>query len=283
MMSKDSDVLKAFLTTYRQGSFTKASASLGLTQSALSQKIARLEDYLQATLFIRKSEGLELTSAGEKLMAYAKEALLMEDEFLKNFHQNDGKISGVFRLASYSSVVRSVLIPSLTDFLQNNSGVNFEFSSFEVVELEHVLKTNKADAIITDYMPNQPGMEHIILGQEEYVIIESAKHDNIPKVFLDHGPHDNATDSYFNFLDLEKNYRRGFMGDVYGILDGVAYGLGRAVMSKHLIKNDKRFRIKKHKKAYFRPIVLSYYKQSYYPPVYRQIFELLIQKVPRFL
>ena len=67
-MSINSDNLRAFLTIYEQGSFTKAAQILGLTQSALSQKMARLESFLETTLIIRKSDGLDLTSSGLKLL-----------------------------------------------------------------------------------------------------------------------------------------------------------------------------------------------------------------------
>ena len=48
-MSINTDYLKAFLTIHSTGTFTKASQKLFLSQSALSQKIARLEDELAKT------------------------------------------------------------------------------------------------------------------------------------------------------------------------------------------------------------------------------------------
>ncbi|MFG1481480.1 hypothetical protein ABMA79_07695 [Halobacteriovorax sp. HFRX-2_2] len=118
-------------------------------------------------------------------------------------------------------------------------------------------------------------MESLQVGEEEYVVIESKKHKNIPNTYLDHGPYDNATESYFKFLGREMDYSRRFMGDVYSIVDGVALGLGRAVMSKHIVEEDRRFKIVKAKKRYVRPIVLSYFKQSYYTPLHTLALDLL--------
>lgn len=274
-MNIGTDSLKAFIETHRLGSFTKAADKLALSQSALSQKIARLEGLLEATLFIRKPTGIELTSAGEKLLVFAKQQLDMEAEFLKDFNQQNDQLAGVFRLAGFSSVVRSLLIPRLSGWLRDHRSVSVEFSSHEVVDLENILKTNKADAIVVDYYPELPGCEEVKIGEEEYVLIESAKHKDVPNIYLDHGPHDNATDSFFKFQGVKQSYKRGFMGDVYGILDGVALGLGKAVMSKHLVENDKRFKIVPSKKKYVRPIVLCYLKRAYYPPVFNNIIEKL--------
>jgi DNA-binding transcriptional LysR family regulator len=65
------------------------------------------------------------------------------------------------------------------------------------------------------------------------------------------------------------------MGDVYGILDAVALGLGRAVMSKHLAEDDRRFKIISMPKKYLRPVMLTYYRQSYYSPLHYKIIETL--------
>ena len=65
------------------------------------------------------------------------------------------------------------------------------------------------------------------------------------------------------------------MGEVYSIVDGVALGLGRAVMSKHIIENDKRFKVIKKKKKYKRDVVLSSLEQSYYSPIHNLIRDTL--------
>ncbi|MDA8791819.1 LysR family transcriptional regulator [Bacteriovoracaceae bacterium] len=273
------DELQTFLHVFQAGTFTKASLTLGLTQSALSQKIARIEETLQASLFIRHPRHLELTSSGEDLFLYAKEVIERQSEFIKRFnqYQNQNQLSGVLRIAGFSSIMRSMIIPQLSSLIRSNPEVSIEFRSFEMYELEKVLKSNQADLILTDYMPSLTTCEEITISREEYVIISSRKYKNIPNIFLDHGHQDNATKTYFNFIGEKTNYDRYFMGDVYSIIDGAASGLGKAVMSKHLIENDKRFKIHKKKKRYFRPIVLSYHRQSYYAPLQKKVIELLLK------
>lgn len=277
MMDLKYDDLQAFLLVYQAGTFTKAAKEYGYTQSALSQKIARLEEILNATLFVRHPRSLSLTASGEKLLIYAKEVKQRQEQFLKDFDQYNSELSGVVRIAGFSSVMRSMIIPRLAPFMRKNPDVSIEFSSHEMYELEEILKTNNADYIITDYLPRLGGIESRKIDEEEYVMISAKKYKNIPHTFIDHGPNDNATESYFNFLGKEIDYKRAYMGDVYSIIDGVANGLGKAVMSKHLIENDKRFTIKKERARYLRPVTLSYYKQSYYSPLSMKIQEILNQ------
>lgn len=278
MMDLKIDDLQAFLLVYKSGTFTKAAKENGLTQSALSQKIARLEDVLQTAVFIRHPRSLSLTASGEKLLRYAKEVTQRQTSFLDSFDQYNTQMAGVIRIAGFSSVMRSMIIPKLTSFLRENPGVSIEFNSYEIYQLEEVLKTNKADFIITDYHPSVGGIIDIQIDEEEYVIIQSKKFKNIPKVFIDHGPLDNATNSYFKHIKKKQDHSRIFLGEVYSIIDGVAAGLGKAVMSKHLIINDKRFTIIKESKRYVRPVVVSYFEQSYYSPLQEKVLKILKAK-----
>ncbi|WP_158971218.1 LysR family transcriptional regulator [Chachezhania sediminis] len=61
------NALRVFEVAMRQGSFTKAAIELRVTQAAVSHQIARLEDLLGATLFLRTSQGLVPTDEGRLL------------------------------------------------------------------------------------------------------------------------------------------------------------------------------------------------------------------------
>lgn len=269
--------LKAFITVNQLGSLTKAAIELGLSQPALSQRIARIEETLQSTVFIRKNRTVILTETGEKLLRFAKEAISHRHSFMENFDQYQNELRGSIRIAGFSSIMRSMIIPRLTPFLKNNLKARVIFSSHEMFDLEEILKTNQADFILTDYFPNIVGTKQTQIAEEEYVIIKSKRHKKIPHIFLDHGPKDNATASYFDFLKEKKDYQRAYMGEVYAIIDAVACGLGKAVMSKHLIEQDKRFVIEKKKKKYVRPVVLTYFEQNYYSPLHEEVLLNLLK------
>jgi DNA-binding transcriptional LysR family regulator len=269
------DDLKAFVDIYKAGTFSRASELMGLTQSALSQKVKRLEETLSATIFIRHPRHLELTASGQKLLIYGKEVIQRQEDFLNSFNQYDKELSGVLHIASYSSVMRSLIIPTVAPFMEANPKVSIQFSTHEMFELMDLLKNGTADMIITDEFPGSgiSGIESTQIEEEEYVIIQK-RSGKVPHKFLDHTPADNATEAYFHHCGLKPDYGRLFMGDVYSIIDGVALGLGKAVMSEHLIRDDKRFKIQKQKKRYIRPVVLTHLSQNYYPPLFERVKSL---------
>jgi LysR family transcriptional regulator, regulator of abg operon len=70
--------IRAFLAVARFGNLTAAGDAIGLTQPALTKSIQRLEDEYQAALFERTVKGMELTAAGEKLLARARKMEMHE-------------------------------------------------------------------------------------------------------------------------------------------------------------------------------------------------------------
>jgi hypothetical protein len=76
----DIDLLRCFATVAGHGGFTAAGTALGLTQSAVSLKIKRLEDVVRRRVFDRTSRRLSLTPDGETLLVYANRLLALNDE-----------------------------------------------------------------------------------------------------------------------------------------------------------------------------------------------------------
>lgn len=276
--------LEAFSETAKLRSFSRAADKLGITQSALSQRVAKLEGDLETTLLIRDPSGPVLTEAGEILLRYCQMNDSLEQEVLGKLKSSTGELKGIIRIAAFSSVLRSVIIPSLAPFLRANPGVSCEFRSYEVVDLFGVLKNSEADLVVLDYRLQRSGYAEHILGEEEYVVIESSKFKSPDTVYLDHGPHDVATEMFFRAQPhASKSYTRGYMGDIYGIINGVEQGLGRAVMSRHLLRNNRAVRVIKGYRRYQRQITLNYFEQPYYSRLYQAVIEQIVKNSRAFL
>lgn len=72
-------LLRALLAVVDEGSITRAAASLGVTQQAVSGQIRQLEAIAGASLLVRTPRGVELTAAGE-VVAKRGAAMLAEAE-----------------------------------------------------------------------------------------------------------------------------------------------------------------------------------------------------------
>lgn len=67
--------LNIFVTVIKEGSFTKAAKSLGISQPAVSQNIVGIERELGIQLFERTRSELKLTEDGERFRQYAEQIL----------------------------------------------------------------------------------------------------------------------------------------------------------------------------------------------------------------
>ncbi len=76
----DPRLLRAFVTIFETGSFTAAADRLHLTQSTISQQLARLEESVGHALIDRTARPFKLTVSGEYLIGYAQRILTLQEE-----------------------------------------------------------------------------------------------------------------------------------------------------------------------------------------------------------
>lgn len=271
--------LSAFSESAKTLNMTDAARNLGITQSALSQRLAQLEDDLETTLFFRDTKGLVLTETGERLLRFTETNRGLEEELLQDLKGGKGELAGNIRIAGFSSIMRSLIIPSLSPMLRKFPSVNLSFQSHDVSDLPNILSSSRADFIILDFVMNKRGIAQEILTQEEYVVIESVKYKSPPDIYLDHGPQDSATEMFFTYQGKHQPYRRSFMGDVYGIILGVEEGLGRAVMSRHLVEKNPKVRMLRGFKPYKRPVTLHYYERAFYPELFQRVRNEILRSI----
>jgi DNA-binding transcriptional LysR family regulator len=105
---------KTFIAVARGGSFTGAGHRLGLTQSAVSAQIRRLESYLGADLFDRTAKSAELNAYGREVLPQA-EALLAMAEGMAS-HAGAPRVSGLLRVGAISSAQQGLLTRALAGF-----------------------------------------------------------------------------------------------------------------------------------------------------------------------
>jgi DNA-binding transcriptional LysR family regulator len=76
----ETGLLRSFVAVAESGGFTKAAKLLNSTQSTVSAQIQRLEDEAGRSLFVRSTRSVQLTSAGETLLGYARTILRLNED-----------------------------------------------------------------------------------------------------------------------------------------------------------------------------------------------------------
>jgi DNA-binding transcriptional LysR family regulator len=270
--------LDAFYAAAKAKNFSRAAKELFITQSALTQRISNLEAELNLSLFVRKPRGVEPTEAGQRLLRYcqARDALESELVGLLAAGEMDGKLTGAVRIAGYSSVVRSVVLPALAPLVRHHPGLQLHAQNAEMRDLPSMLLSGEVDFVIVDHELSQAGVEVVVLGEEVNVLVEGREHAPVEDVYLDHDPDDPTTARFLRAQSRPiASFRRAYVDEIYALLDGVAMGLGRGVAPRHLVRADPRLRELDGLEPMRSPVVLHFFRQSFYSRVQQAVVDQL--------
>jgi DNA-binding transcriptional LysR family regulator len=114
-MNIDTITLQSFITLAETGHFTKTAQRVGRTQSAVSQQIAKLEEGLGKSLFIR-GKSFALTAEGEIFLGYARQLFALHSELLDRFKKPE--LAGEVRFGLPEDFASVFLADVLMDFIR---------------------------------------------------------------------------------------------------------------------------------------------------------------------
>ena len=148
-MQRDIDIglLRAFVAVAETGRMTQAAKVIHITQSAVSQRIRRLESLLELSLFERRADAASLTPEGERFMSRARRLIALNDEILSEMGRGD--FAGEIRIGVPHDVVGSLLPPVLRDFRQAHPNVLVTLVSDVSSNLRTLLDARRIDVALT--------------------------------------------------------------------------------------------------------------------------------------
>ena len=123
------DDLSAFLIVAREGSFTRAAAKLGISQSALSYTIKELEARLKLRLLTRTTRSVSPTAAGERLLRNVGPRIAEIEAELVALTELREKPSGTIRITATEYATDAVLLPKLAKLLREYPDIKLEIVS----------------------------------------------------------------------------------------------------------------------------------------------------------
>ncbi|WP_298400804.1 LysR family transcriptional regulator [Sphingobium sp.] len=120
--------LNAFIAIAEEGSFTKAAAKMGVSQSALSHKIRRLESRIGVRLLSRTTRSVSPTDAGERLLAGLVPAFEQIEGHLELLGEMRERPAGTIRLTVPLHAAATILWPAVEKLMRDYPDINVELS-----------------------------------------------------------------------------------------------------------------------------------------------------------
>jgi len=146
------DDVRIFLAVARTGQILAASKRLGLNHATLSRRLTSLEEALKTRLFIRRTNGCELTAEGAVFLASAER---METEMLAaqaNLGHTDTAIAGTVRVGAPDGFGVSFLAPRMGRLIERHPELKIQLVP---VPRSFSLSQREADIAITLERPEQ--------------------------------------------------------------------------------------------------------------------------------
>src|SRR5665647_189750 len=173
-MEIDSSCFKAFQVAAQTLNFTEASRQVGMTQSGVSQHVAKLEKDLGSELFLRVGKKVILTDAGISLLnfieSYNDQVLALKDLIQSSSSTLKGKVS-------YSMPSSCLLSPHFGMLLQEKRKafpeieLNVSLTPSEEV-IQQVLNAEIDFGFVTRKILNEE-LDYQYFCEEEYVMVSS--------------------------------------------------------------------------------------------------------------
>ncbi|MEQ9257517.1 MAG: LysR substrate-binding domain-containing protein [Roseovarius sp.] len=153
-------LLEPFEAAARLGSFTRAAEELSVTQSAVSQRVRKLEDMLGAPLFTRHHRTIALTDDGRELLNSVTVALRHLTSSLNAVHRPGGRVR--VKLGTDTAMAGLWLPRRLQEVLAADPALDIDLTVSDVEE--DVLR---ADVAILHGAGTWPGFEARLLFADE--------------------------------------------------------------------------------------------------------------------
>jgi DNA-binding transcriptional LysR family regulator len=151
--------MKIFLEAAHFGSFTHAAERLGLTQSAVSVSIKKLEEKHDVSLFDRSGRRLMLTEAGQVLLNEAER--ILRDLELTVRRVESRRPTGQFSLVACTANAYDFWMPELFTHIGATPSIEVELLRGTVDEVTAWVMRGTADAGVTSAMPSHPQFRQV--------------------------------------------------------------------------------------------------------------------------
>jgi len=250
----DWDKLRVFHAVAEAGSFTHASETLNLSQSAVSRQISALEEALGVSLFHRHARGLILTEQGDLLYKTVHDVFAKLNNVESLLTETKENAEGILRVTTTVAFGSVWLTSRLKEFIRAYPGIEV---TLRLDDQELDLAMREADVAIRFNEPKQPDLIQRHLGSLRanlYASPDYLKERGVPQSLADLANHDLVLFgegvvpvSTVHWLPeiLRKNNIEGRaalrVNNIYGIYRAVKAGIGIGPLPEYFLQEGRGF------------------------------------------
>lgn len=186
-MISNLEYYKVFYFVAREGSVTKASKQLNISQPAVSQALKQLESDMGTRLFARNARGMELTEAGKILYSFVSEGYEMIISGEKRVGQLLNMELGEVHIGASDMTLKYFLLPYLEKFHEMYPGIKVSVSNAPTPETIGLLKDGTIDfGVVSSPFVQDEDMECVEVRDIEDIFVAGKKFNSYKNQLLDY-------------------------------------------------------------------------------------------------
>ncbi|MBI2986952.1 MAG: LysR family transcriptional regulator [Deltaproteobacteria bacterium] len=168
--------LEAFHAVVKYGGFERASASIHVTQPAISTRVKELEKQFGAKLFMRLGRRAHLTDAGRIVEEYATRLMIVINEMNQAVDELKGLQRGYLRCGSGTTIAVHVLPKILVQFKKHFPNIEVALLVGNNAETEKRILSDESDIAIVTRITNPESLRIFHFLSDEFVLITPRDH-----------------------------------------------------------------------------------------------------------
>ncbi|MFV0447834.1 MAG: LysR family transcriptional regulator [Vibrio sp.] len=287
--------LATFILIVNEGNFTAAAHKLGVTPSALSKLITRLEQALSVKLFERTTRKLTITQAGQKIYDQCLVMMNAAQQAVELSSSDHTDAAGTLTIAAPEAFLNSVLQPLVVPFLKqypeiklrlraadgeidlfkHNVDVAFKLTDKpdENLVLKELAKTNLVLCASSEYLKQRGIPKHPTdLSNHDCLYLAETEHDHIWSFLKDDEFHTVAVTGRFavNQSQIRLNGTKNGLGigifHDFVVQDAIANGEVVQLLQEWTIKSN-----------YHGAIAMQYAQTKYMPARLRVFIDYALE------
>lgn len=180
--------LEAVLAIARCGSFRAAALELGMSTTAISNAVAKLERELAVRLFNRTTRSVSLTYAGRIFVAQIKPAFEGIQKAMDTARSQQEMPSGTLRINAFATAAREIMAPLILTYLQRYPHVHIDLVTegrlVDVVAAGFDLGVRSKDLVPSDAIAFPLGQMRRMAVAASPAFFEGRAIPNVPQELL---------------------------------------------------------------------------------------------------
>lgn len=188
-MTHDIDIvtLRLFIAVCEEGNIARAATRQSIVASAVSRRIAAVEDDIGTPLLIRGRRGITPTAAGETLLRQAREVLRSMDRLRAELSDFSSGVHGHVRVVAAPAVLASNLAEDLGAFLEVSPGVGLSIDERGSPEVLRAVREGAAEVGVLWSETDLGDFEVVTYRQDHLCLALRPEHPlaNRPKITFD--------------------------------------------------------------------------------------------------